>query len=593
VAQIDKPGYRSKRWDGPLDKLFDRVNELDGIEDRFTEAGGVKGDPGEQGPPGPQGSPGPKGDTGATGATGPKGDTGAAGTPGAKGDTGATGPKGDTGAQGPAGETGPAGPKGDTGAAGTPGTKGDTGAQGPQGETGPAGAKGDTGATGAQGPQGVQGVQGPQGVKGNDASAVSGLRALRTVLGATPYVENPNLHPAPPTITHTATAPISGARIIGAQSDTFTRLSLVPGIKSLSLVNDADTTVNNTSGWAISMLHTGADLAIRWRATPDALCALQIFIDDQPVTAGPVTPVLDTAAALAAGGVYFTRLQFASSAQRKITILWKHMGLYDLQLPPTAFVMPPPRDRVKVACVGASFTQLTNYYTELEAWPWQFGRMLGVEVLQAAYGSTGYVAGAAPYTNATRIARVTSWAPDLIVIEGSGNDDGLAAADVQAAATAVYQAYAQSLPGVPIIVIGAMPRSAAGTNSSVRAANIAAVRAAAQAAPNVIGFVDPVGYTTSTTAYTTGAAYAAGARVTYLGTVWEAIAAIGSAPAAFDASAWRRLGWFEGTGSANSPTGDGMRDYAVGVDNTHPTVAGQRVLAANIAREVRRILTAA
>lgn len=254
-----------------------------------------------------------------------------------------------------------------------------------------------------------------------------------------------------------------------------------------------------------------------------------------------------------------------------------------------ATVSATPITRQRISAVGASFTatNAATGYHHLTAWPWAFGDDTRVvaDVLQTGVNGTGHI-GTNAYSAAARVARNKTFDPKYVVIEGSGNDDAATYTDINNGAAATFSAYATELPNAKLIVFGALPRGDTGTLSAGRATNLKAVRDAALAASNVIRFVDPVGMAAEGTvpaAYASGANYAAGDKVTYVGAVYQAKTALTNVPATLNTADWTLLSWYTGTGHAGTPTGDGNRDTYVGDDDTHPTAAGQAFFADMIA----------
>ena len=148
-----------------------------------------------------------------------------------------------------------------------------------------------------------------------------------------------------------------------------------------------------------------------------------------------------------------------------------------------------------------------------------------------------------PYGHATRTTPLYAVAPDYVIVGGSINDNAQSPAAVGAAATALYGGIATNLPSAKIIVMGPQPVDSGYSTSSTLLANRDAVRTAALAAGNVLGFIDPI----------------AGK-------------------------------WFSGSGNISTPTGDGNKDYFVGPDNLHPTRAGAYRYAYLACQEIVRLL---
>jgi hypothetical protein len=223
--------------------------------------------------------------------------------------------------------------------------------------------------------------------------------------------------------------------------------------------------------------------------------------------------------------------------------------------------------------------------------------MLGVECYSQSAGGTGYVVAGAftPYGSAARLANVVAANPELIIVQGSVNDDS--STGIQAAASSLYSAYATGCPNAKVIVFGPQPSNSTSTLSANRQSNIAAVKAAAMAAPNVLAFHDEVGTAAAVpAAYASGTTYSDGNLVTSLGSVWMASNGgstfSGSAPGI--SSRWVLMTYvYTGTGKVGSTTGDGTRDTYLYSDGVHPTPEGSAALAIRCANLIRADLQTA
>lgn len=398
------------------------------------------------------------------------------------------------------------------------------------------------------------------------------------------------VHPSAPTIAHSTTAPTGLKRINRkAYGRQFSLISCVPFDTNGRLTNNSDAQGNNIAAWGWEAEVSGGSLVFGWRASPLAEVRMQVFIDGLPTTLDLFTP---SGITLAIGGIYYTTITFADTATHRVEVRWRSAALYDLYVPVVGELAATRPSKPKVACLGGSFSGSTSYYNELEAWPWALGDALGWEVYQCAIGGSGYVAGT-PYNSTARLDAIVAANPDLIIVEGSGNDDGQSYAAITAKASELYAALDTRLPGVPVAVIGAMPRSSAPTLSTDRATNLRAVRDAAIAAPNVAGlFFDPCGTVDPLPVHATATAYTVGARVSYNGAVYQCFAAHTSNTAAPSPDSFSQISWTSGTGSTAAPNGSGSRDYALAADGTHPTPLGQKIFAANLIREMKSRLLA-
>lgn len=212
-----------------------------------------------------------------------------------------------------------------------------------------------------------------------------------------------------------------------------------------------------------------------------------VFVNGRPVTATSQTIVTT-----ASTNVY-VKLTFPSAAKRRIEFFMGGLGSwYGATTSLSDSVFPAPRKPV-VAFVGDSFYAGNGGSDLLSCADFLISRQLGVECYSVSFGGTGYVnAGTSSvFGSSTRLASIVAGNPELIVIQGSVNDDGQSG--IQAAASAMYSSLATQLPKAKLIVLGPQPSNSVDTVSANRSANIAAVKAAAIAAPNVIAFYDMVG----------------------------------------------------------------------------------------------------
>jgi hypothetical protein len=192
---------------------------------------------------------------------------------------------------------------------------------------------------------------------------------------------------------------------------------------------------------------------------------------------------------------------------------------------------------------------------------------------------------------------VAKASPELIIMQGSVNDDG--GSGIQAAATAAYAAYATACPKAKIIVFGPQPDSSTPTLSASRHSNIAAVKTAAIAAPNVIAFHDMIGTAASVppTAQTFQT-YPDNTLLSYQGSVWQ----VQNGGASFTngpylpgtAPTFALVTWvYTGTGDSGTPAGNGTRDTYLYSDGTHPMPGASAAFAIMEAAAVRADLLAA
>jgi lysophospholipase L1-like esterase len=390
-----------------------------------------------------------------------------------------------------------------------------------------------------------------------ETRAAVDVRYRRPFAGLPPLtVSNPAANPAPPTVAWSGpggTSPVAGPHWMDSRGGT--------PVANVTLLNTPlpplyDTTYKritgaangpNGSSLAVEFGFYGTDLAMEFGTTAAGLVVadtLKLWVDDQPVTIPqPGNPT-------AANSSHFLRLTWAAAGMHRIKMTaattWRYRVLY---APATATISPTGLRPVQLAVLGDSWiegggTQLT--YVDTVAL--RLGRLLGVgEVYPAGQGGTGYVANGGggnkgPYTDSRRLdALVASGVSDVVVF-GSANDDPLDPPTVGAAVTTVLSRLATDLPSARVHVVLPQPTSATATASAGHVANVAAVRQAAQAAPNVDAIID----TTS---------------------------------------------WLTGTGTAAAPVGDGNRDLFLSSDSVHMTAAGIAYYAQRLAAALAPYLT--
>lgn len=318
---------------------------------------------------------------------------------------------------------------------------------------------------------------------------------------------------------------------------------------------------------------------------------LWVFVDGKPITAGPTLGM-----ATGAGGQFWIKLAWGGAAKRRrITVHASSANAWQGVAVDMAASLAPAPPLLRLAFIGDSFFGGSGAASFMESAAFLMGVLLGVDAGAAAIGGTGYVAGAPEtFGSVSRVAAVTQKTPDLLVFSGSMNDP---VAGLQAAAAACFAAYNEALPGVPAIVFGPQPSSAVATLSADRAAAIAAVRTAAEAAPNVIAFRDMVGTGSGTvppdfSGFTT---YNPGDLVTYAGSVWRWSANVAGSSGPYypgiDGYYWSPVTYaFTGTGQVDAPVGDGNRDAYLYSDSVHPTAQGSLALATRQAAEIRAVL---
>ena len=256
-----------------------------------------------------------------------------------------------------------------------------------------------------------------------------------------------------------------------------------------------------------------------------------IYVDRKPLTLDPY---------LVPEGQWFVVAEGLGSGAHLVEfIIGWGANFLQVVIPPATSVSIAAAPAFKIAVTGDSYTDsgVAPYYAGLSREIW---RLTGWTPIQLGQGSTGYTNNGASsgdlskqvYGGANRLAALEAADPDVVLVVGSVNDGAATPGDLQQAALDYYAA----LEPRPVIVVGVEPLFDAGDpNFAAWDLNNAAILAAANAAPNVIGVID-----------------------------------------------WRGEDWLTGTGSVSDPKGDGNQDIYIGdvagTDTIHPNYAGQQYL---------------
>ena len=301
------------------------------------------------------------------------------------------------------------------------------------------------------------------------------------------------------------------------------------------------------SPWHAEFILNGTDMAIRAKPVSGFSFDYRVFINDQPIH--------DWQQMSSQTEVYLY-LQLPTFKARKIRIEFgAKTYILSYYLPGSNDLYPTPRSAKQVAVIGDSYIaagQVTgpqDGVVSASGFCGQLGLLTGWDVWVMGQAGTGYSTPAGATTGATQYGsaeRMTYLANlpvlDLIIVFGGGNDYifSIPTATVTADAAALYAAIATARPGTPVLVVGVEPRGA-NTDPEIQTMD-AAIQAAADAAPNVIGFI----------------------------------------------SMSRPSRWWAGTGHAITPNGTGSADIFVS-DGTHLTRAGYTYITERIVSELKRI----
>lgn len=276
----------------------------------------------------------------------------------------------------------------------------------------------------------------------------------------------------------------------------------------------------------------------------------RIFVDGKPVTAEAQT----WTEAVTANYPYILKFVWGTAATRRVRVEIINAGIVGVDRPAGATITKPAPTAPTLAIYGDSWVEgtLEAGDVRLDAMAWLTGRILDAPTYVNGYGGTGYINGNAAtparhYGAEDRISRVIAAAPKVIVVFGTINDNGVTdKTTVTTAAAALYSRIATDLPGTKVIVVGPESYNNASNTGAANLANRDAVKAAALAAPNVVGFIDPMA---------------------------EA--------------------WVTGTGTTTSPAGNGTADlYHNGANLNHLSKAGNRYYAEKLATAIAALVPA-
>lgn len=273
----------------------------------------------------------------------------------------------------------------------------------------------------------------------------------------------------------------------------------------------------------------------------------RMFVDDMPVDMSwPQWPWI--------GGGGWIEIVFATSRIRKIRVLFGNNSFAGVWLPGASDIWAA-EPRYKVAMIGDDNVFGTPDTTEgviyAGAASGALAMQTGWEVWNLGQGNTGYISdgggglGRQPYGHATRIAALVAADPDLVIVAGSEYDPATSAGEqtaLQQAAATCWDAIGSALPGVPIVVVGVWTGTPLAFNTAVMDNANTVLRAAAEAHPNVLAYIDQRGEE-----------------------------------------------WFTGTGYVGTEAGNGNQDFFMSSDGVHPSHAGFDYLARRIVNALKRI----
>jgi lysophospholipase L1-like esterase len=355
--------------------------------------------------------------------------------------------------------------------------------------------------------------------------------------------------PTPPTISFHGPggpSPISGARVLPYSTPDVSLLGMAPTLISQYGSSYWRNAINGTGSsppYAVEFDFYGQVFVLLYRKAATGAESFWLFVDGVPATS---LPVAVSGVAGSAGSLYYMKVDFGTTAFRRIRLLCAMADFGGLHVAPTTSVSPSRTRLPKLGWIGDSWGEGTNHLTNtMLPIPQRVAMMLGCEpALNGSQGGTGWMqSGGADWKramgDASRIDPMIAAAPDIIVLQGSINDNGLSSSGISAQVTSTIDRLTAALPLADIVavgvqMIGGAPSAAAITNND---AFFAGVTAAARQD-----------------------------RITAISPMAE--------------------GWITGTGRAGAVAGDGNADAFIGSDGIHPTDAGAAYWASRIAARI-------
>jgi len=296
----------------------------------------------------------------------------------------------------------------------------------------------------------------------------------------------------------------------------------------------------------------GRDVAFRFNDNQGGTVAkIWLWVDGIPVT-----QYLESTGSDNPGQLARWYVDFGTVGRRRIRAFFHNCDFAGFRINPTTALLPANHVEEKIAIFGDSWVQGGNNNVVAQHTLWYTAALMNdLEPFSCGQSGTGYQTPTGNpnfgiYGDQRRIDALVAANPDYVLIAGSVNDDvntPVNAATITANATAVYAALRLALPNAKLIVAGVQSVGgvATGDLSADRITNNNAVKAAALAATNVIGFIDHIADR-----------------------------------------------WFTGTGDTASPTGDGTRDVMF-TGTYHLSAIGHDITAYRCARALNAVLMAA
>lgn len=327
------------------------------------------------------------------------------------------------------------------------------------------------------------------------------------------------------------------------------RLTARPGLEAVRQ-NVINGTTAQTTAFDISTRLTGQQIAFHfyfWENT-DVIC----YINNQPLTRyTAMNPGLNS--------VFFS-LSFAELDEYDIDIsTGRSSGFVQFLIPGSAQIQAPPQrdqwawisDSWGAGQYGVTSDPVSTFTGTIPHW---MKKDVGIELFNLCQGGTGYMnpgngtEDVSVYGSAARRAALAALPSTLrgVIVFGGGNDGQAqySTSQITAAAAALYANIATDRPGLPVIVVGAQPGALSIGNTELDRVN-GAIKAAADAAPNVRAFIDM------------------------------------RAPG---------LNLITGTGNNGAKNGTGSADIYVHGDGIHPTPVGHKHIGLWLADQIKKVV---
>lgn len=338
---------------------------------------------------------------------------------------------------------------------------------------------------------------------------------------------------------------------------------------------------------------TGAEFEIRGAGLNALAARTVVWVDDRPL------PIVETPGA-GTNTAWFFRMKFSDPGRHRVRIHQLGVAVEGIRTRDANTTLSPVVRRPTVGAVTDSFGGSTDYVAAAETPLQVVEERLNVNLLRSTIGGSGYMEDGS-WVRFAHPERLAPWGYaelDAALFFGSINDPvGASEGDYKAAATQTWDAYADLIPGRPLVVFGVQPSSAYRTVEDPGAARLNHwLYEAAQAHPSVTAFVDMIGTARAFSgqeqpAWEPAANYQAGDIVRFQGAHYACVTPMQYAPPS-TAAFWRQVSWvFTGTGKRGEPTQDGNRDALLGEDGTHPTALGAHVFGQQMSRALVEALS--